>query len=65
MSALHYACRYVNLEVVEELLRYNAEVNKEDAEGWRPLHYAAKYFPKDLTKEGSLKVFSQENLFLL
>ncbi|GMT24258.1 hypothetical protein PFISCL1PPCAC_15555, partial [Pristionchus fissidentatus] len=50
-TALHYACRYVNKDVVRLLLKYNADPNAEDRENWRPLHYASKYFQKDLSRD--------------
>ncbi|KAF8376249.1 trpa-1 [Pristionchus pacificus] len=51
MTALHFACRYVNKEVVRILLRFYANVNAEDKEKWRPLHYASKYFQRDLSRD--------------
>ncbi|GMS95825.1 hypothetical protein PENTCL1PPCAC_18000, partial [Pristionchus entomophagus] len=51
MTALHFACRYVNKEAVLLLLRNFANPNAEDDEQWRPLHFASKYFQRDLSRD--------------
>lgn len=82
MTALHFACRYVNKEVVRLLLRFYANVNalvnhflfslnrtfREDKEKWRPLHYASKYFQRDLSRDLTgiiinISLFLTENAF--
>ena len=42
-TALHWACKLDNQEMVKMFIRYGGEVNLSDAEGNTPLHWAAEY----------------------
>lgn len=43
MSALHWACRRGNQDIVQVLLDHHANINAQDIIGRTPLFFAAKY----------------------
>ncbi|XP_063676952.1 transient receptor potential cation channel subfamily A member 1-like [Bolinopsis microptera] len=45
-TALHYAARYNNVDVMELLIEHGADVNVKDEDGQTPLHHATRYAPK-------------------
>ena len=38
---LHSAAHYGNFEVVQKLIKYDAEIDARDVDGWTPLYYAS------------------------
>ena len=56
VGALHYAARYEQLEMVQAIAFWGADINIRGADGLTPLHYAAKYVLNFLsTVESRLK----------
>ena len=49
-TPLHYAVRYKSKEIVELLLKNNANINSKNANGTTPLHVAAYYNSKDIAE---------------
>ncbi|KAL5265822.1 hypothetical protein ACHWQZ_G006498 [Mnemiopsis leidyi] len=45
-TAMHYAARYNNIDVMELLLQHGADVNVRDEDGQTPFHHATRYAPK-------------------
>uniref|UniRef100_A0A8C4TJX4 Protein phosphatase 1 regulatory subunit n=1 Tax=Erpetoichthys calabaricus TaxID=27687 RepID=A0A8C4TJX4_ERPCA len=50
ITALHQACIDENLEMVQFLVEYGANVNQSDNEGWTPLHVAASCGYSDIAE---------------
>lgn len=42
-TALHVAAQLGNIELMDLLLSYNADINRADSNDWTALHYAANY----------------------
>lgn len=40
LTPLHRASLFGNLEIIKELIKYQANINEKDACGWTPLHHA-------------------------
>eukprot|EP00794_Sanderia_malayensis_P000302 gene302-929_t len=52
LTALHYAVKYQNTDILRFLLKNGADVNKRGDNGTTCLHFAARYFEQEDTKTG-------------